>query len=490
MWNKSTLLLQKKMAGAAFLTAFVAVVILCVWAAAISGYYFIAAAPIVALVVYISIVDFSYLYWLLIASIPFSTEIYLPNGLGTDLPTEPLIIGLMLLFGVFVLRNIRHLSADILRHPLTLLLILHLAWIFISTLTSDLFVVSFKFFLAKVWYVSTFFFLTAYLVRDERDFKRFFWVFFWPFITVTMIIFTRHGIAGFSFMDIHAIMHPFQRNHVNYAAALSLFFPFLLFARHWYAKGSKRKWLLTLASIFVFVAIYFTYTRAAYIALIIALGAYYVIRWKLMRHTLVLASIVIIAGVWNLVDNSKYLDFAPNFDRTISHNNFDNLIEATYKMEDISTMERVYRWVAAGQMMPERPLLGWGPGNFVNFYKSFTVTSFQTYVSDNPEKSGPHSYFFMTLVEQGLIGFLIFVVFLFAIFIRGERLYHRLSKHPFRQQVVMTCLLSTVIISAFLLINDLIETDKIGSFFFINLAVIIRQDLFLFRLPRKKNNEP
>lgn len=486
MFDKQALFLQKKWNEISFLAAFIAFTILSVWAAAISGFYFLAAAPVVALVIYIAIVDFSYLYWLLIASIPFSTEIYLPNGLGTDLPTEPLMVGLMLLFGVFVLRNIRSLSADILRHPLAILLLLHLAWIFITTLTSDLFIVSLKFFLAKLWYISTFFFLTLYILREERDFKRFFWVFFWPFIIVTTIIFTRHAIAGFSFMDIHAIMHPFQRNHVNYAAALSLFFPFILFARQWYEKGSKTKYLLTFSAILVFVAIYFTFTRAAYVALIIAFGVYYIVRWKLMRHALALASIIVIIGVWNLVEDSKYLDFAPNFDRTISHENFDNLIEATYKMEDISTMERIYRWVAAGQMIPKRPLLGWGPGNFVNFYKPYTVTSFQTYVSDNPEKSGPHSYFFMTLVEQGIIGFFIFVLLVFSTFIRGEQLYHRLSNYPFRQQMVMTCLLSIVIISAFLLINDLIETDKIGSFFFINLAVIIQQDLFLFKKHRKE----
>ena len=149
-------------------------------------------------------------------------------------------------------------------------------------------------------------------------------------------------------------------------------------------------------------------------------------------------------------------------------------------------MERVYRWVAAGHMTPERPFFGWGPGNFVNFYKPFAVTSFQTYVSDNPEQSGIHSYFFMTLVEQGVPGLLIFLALLVVFFLRGEHLYHALEPYPLRRNIVLTVLLSTTVITAFLLINDLIETDKVGSFFFINLALLINQDLFLLRQHKLK----
>ena len=36
----------------------------------------------------------------------------------------------------------------------------------------------------------------------------------------------------------------------------------------------------------------------------------------------------------------------------------------------------------------------------------------------------------------------------------------------------MACTLSTVVILAFLLMNDMVETDKVGSFFFFNMAVL------------------
>lgn len=467
--------------GNAWVLGFVGLVLSSVFVAVGSGDYYWVGLPFLALVAWMAVVDLRLLYWLLIGVIPFSTEVNLPGGFGTDLPTEPLIIGLMIGFGMLLLTRLKTASFDLLLHPITLLLLLHLGWIGITTLTSGVFVISLKFLLAKVWYIATFYFVTAYIVRTVTDFRRFFWVFFGPFLLMVSIIVVRHALLGFSFQGIHSIMHPFQRNHVNYAASMAFFFPFMALMLGRYAPGDWQRRLLGLALVFIFVAIYFSFTRAAYVALVIALGTYFIIRWRLMRFALVGAGIAAIWGVVHFVNDNNYLEYAPNYDRTISHEQFDNLIEATYKLEDISTMERVYRWVAAGQMAPHAPVLGWGPGTFVSFYKPFAVTSFQTYVSDNPEQSGIHNYFLMTLVEQGVPGLVLFLTFLVVVFIRGERLYHALAAWPDRQRIVMSVLLSLTVIVAFLLINDLVETDKVGSFFFINIAILVNQDLFLLR---------
>ena len=80
------------------------------------------------------------------------------------------------------------------------------------------------------------------------------------------------------------------------------------------------------------------------------------------------------------------------------------------------------------------------------------------------------------LVEQGIPGMLLFIALSFYALIRGERIYHEL-KDPTWKGIVMGVLLSCVVINAFLLINDMIETDKMGSFFFIGLAVLINADL-------------
>ena len=157
--------------GRNLVLGFAGLVLLSIFVAAATGYFFLAGAPALVLIGYLAAVNFRPLYWLLIACIPISTEILLPNGLGTDLPTEPLIVGLMLVFVIFLLSRWKTLPSAPFRHPLTVLLMIHLAWIATTTITSDLFVVSLKFLLAKFWYIITFFALTAYLIRSTADFR-------------------------------------------------------------------------------------------------------------------------------------------------------------------------------------------------------------------------------------------------------------------------------------------------------------------------------
>jgi O-antigen ligase len=444
--------------------------------------YWLLGVPAGLLAAYLTVVDFRTVFFLLLAAIPLSTEIVLPNGFGTDLPTEPLIVGLMLVAILYFFRHWRGASMAFLRHPTTLLLLLHVGWIGITILTSADKVVSLKFFLAKIWYVITFYFLAGHILKEERDFRRFLWFILLPLLMTIIVITARHAAYGFSFADIYRVLNPFYRNHVAYAAILVVFLPFVWFVRYWYPRGSRRRWQLAGALALILMGIYLSYTRAAYLSVGIAAGAYFVIRLRLTRLVLISGIIVVLTGVIFLANKDRYLNYAPNYERTITHDRFNSLIEATYQLEDISTMERFHRWIAGFYMTKERPVFGFGPGNFYFFYRPYTVTSFQTYVSHNPEQSGIHSYYLMTLTEQGYPGLLIFLALIFWVLLRGESTYHS-SADPRDRQIVMMFLLSFIIILALLIINDLIETDKIGPFFFIAMAVLVNGDLRLKESP-------
>ncbi len=455
---------------------FAAVLLISIFAAIAFEVYFAVIAPVLLMLAYATIVDFRKVFFLLIVCIPLSTEYYFENGFATDLPTEPLMIGLMGVYGIYVLRHGREMSGSFIRHPLTLLLLLHLFWIFTTTITSSIFFFSLKFSLAKLWYIVVFFFMAGSILKKENDFKTFFWCVLIPLLATVFIIWIQHAAHGFSFKSVTGILDPFYRNHVNYASLLALFLPFVWFARGWYASGSFKRRFLNFSVIVLLLAIQLSYTRTAYVTLVIAIGAYFIIRWKIVRLALVASVVVTAIGFGYLVKNNTYLQFAPDYERTVTHHKFDNLVTATVEMKDISTMERFYRWIAGVRMATDKFLVGFGPGNFYSFYKSYTVSSFRTYVSDNPEKSGIHSYFLLMLVEQGLIGMFIFIALSFYALIKGERVYHE-SQSPERKGIVMGVLLSLIVINAFLLINDMIETDKMGSFFFIGLAVLINMDL-------------
>ena len=109
--------------------------------------------------------------------------------------------------------------------------------------------------------------------------------------------------------------------------------------------------------------------------------------------------------------------------------------------------------------------------NFYNFYKGYTVNAFKTYVSDNPEKSTAHNYFILVLVEQGIIGLLIFLLLTATIFIYAEKLYHKCN-----QKADKLWILAIIMSLAALYVNnslsDMIETDKVGTFYFMSIAML------------------
>lgn len=471
---------------------FGAVVILSILTGIATGYYFLAGIPAALILGYVALVDFRKIFFLLIILIPFSTEIGLPGGFNTDLPAEPLMVILMGIYLLYVLQNAKTMSAGFVKHPITILLFLHLGWILVTALTSELFFVSFKFFLAKTWYYAVFYFMAGSLLKTEKDFKTLFWCLFIPLSITILYVLARYLEFGFAFKHVNKVVRPFYRNHVNYACLMALFFPFLWFARYWVKRWSLKWWMIIGGLVLILVGIQFSYTRAAYVAIMLAAGTYFIIQFRLMKIALGLgmAFVLLIAVWWS--SNNNFMAYAPNFERTITHNSFDNLLEATYKGEDISTMERVYRWVAGMQMVKENPWLGFGPGNFPRFYKSYTVTNFETYVSDNPEQSGIHNYYFMVLVEQGLFGFLIFIALSFYILTKGEHIYHQ-TRAPSRKRIIMTVILAIIIVDALLLMNDMIETDKVGAFFFICIAVLVNMDLAnkneqSLQIPSSSNN--
>ncbi len=430
--------------------------------------------PFGTLVIFQALVDYEKLFLLLWACVPISTEVDLPGGFGTDLPVEPLIVGLALLYLIRVLSRPETIDGNFLRHPITVLLILHLIWTTFTAIVSDNFAVSLKFLLAKSWYVLTFYFLSNYMLRSEASFRRLFWWFMLPMSLATLKVVLHHAALDFGFREINQACVPFFRNHVSYAALLALALPIAWFARHLYARWSLQWWLIWAATGLWFFALLFAYTRAAYVALVLAIGAYWVVRFRLMRPALLLGAVMAVFAVVYLAQNNKYIDFAPS-ERTIAHEDFQNILAATYKLEDVSTMERYYRWIAGVRMSQEDLAAGWGPGNFYNFYKAYTLNRFETYVSDNPEKSGVHNYFLMLLAEQGILGVLIFVALIFVVLLQSEQLYYRLSC-PRRRTILLAALLSTVVIYAFLLMNDMVETDKVGSFFFMLMSLIVAID--------------
>jgi len=431
------------------------------------------AIPAICLFIYWVINDIRILFFLLFAILPFSTEVELPNGLGLDFPTELLMILMTGIGFMLLILHANKISARYLLHPISLLIVLTLSWIGFTTIFSSFPIISLKYFLAKTWYIVPFYFLPFYFLRQKNDVLEVIKYLLFSISIACIYVWYNHAQTGFSFKDINPSGYPIFRNHVNYACLILVCFPFYVL----YTKEYQGRWksLLYLLGFFLVMSIFFSYTRAAMIALLVGFISGFIIKWNLIKPVLILISLAFIIVIASLIKDNEFILYAPDYNKTITHQKFDDLIDATAKGEDISTMERANRWVAGYYMVQERPIAGFGPGTFYSNYKSYTISLFKTYVSDNPEKSTVHNYYFLVLIEQGIIGFIIFICLILYALIRGQFLYHQLI--GFEKQLLLAAMVALIMILTINLINDLLESLKVGSFFFLSLSLIVLSDL-------------
>ena len=437
----------------------------------------LALLPVLGFIgVLIGVLQWRWLFYLLFATLPFSREISLPGGLSMDVPSEPLMLALTGCIGLaLLLRGGRPLGRAELRHPLTIILALMLVWTAATTLFSVDTTKSVKYLLAKGWYLTPFLLGTLLIVRRPSQVWGLMLTYVGSSVLAVLYVMGRHAATGFTFASINHAVGPFYRNHVIYATTLALLLPFAWYA----AQASNSRWSRLAwrgAGAVLLLGLLTAYTRASLLALPVA-GLYYLVMWRRLTWALLLVAGLSFMGLGlYFSDSSRFMRFAPEFEKTIFNgDNFEKHLEATYKLEDVSGMERVYRWVAASRMIADRPITGSGAATFYPEYKRYTISGFRTYVSDNPEKSTTHNYFLLQLAEQGLPGFALFFLLLSVALLLAERLYHR-SRVAQHRQVVLAATLSLVIIVFHLLLNELVEVDKIGAVFFVCLALLIRAE--------------
>lgn len=452
------------------LTTVNAVFLLCVIAAISLDRYLLLLLPAALLVSLYFFRDLRLTYMLMIMSIPLSIE-YSFGSLSLDAPDELFNIFFFCLLPGFLVFNYKRLDFSFIRHPIVVLLTASFVLSVLATCFSVHPVLSVKYLLAKAWYIVAYFGLTALFVRTWHDAKQLA-VGVGCTATLTLLyVMVRHAATGFSFAGINFCVGPFYSNHVNYAVQLLVVFPLIWMLGRMHRLRWGQAYVYTgLIALFI-AGIYFSYTRAAIGALFLLVPFYYVVRRKLAGPAIILTVIGVVAYTVYMIRDNRFFDYAPDFNKTISHQDFDKLLTATYNFEDISTMERVYRWVAARYMIADKPLLGFGPNNFYDTYKSYTLNSFRTYVSDNPERSTVHSYLLLLAIEQGVLAPVLFLLLVSWALITGQRMYHE-EEDPNIRYVIMAAMMILFALMVILSINDVVESDKEGSFFYISLALI------------------
>ena len=132
--------------------------------------------------------------------------------------------------------------------------------------------------------------------------------------------------------------------------------------------------------------------------------------------------------------------------------------------------------IAGVRMIKDNWLTGYGPNTFYDNYKEYAVPAFKTWVSDNNDHSTVHNYFLLMAIEQGIPGLLFFIILAGAMLYYAQYLYHRIQDLFYKTTAITIGVIITMIIVVNSL-SDLIETDKIGSLFFLCLASLIVTDV-------------
>lgn len=449
--------------------------------------------PFVFLIGLTTVLNWKLTYWIFLFSIPASIQLYLlGTSLSTSLPDEPMMWMFLLLFVLLFAANPKILEEWWWRNPIVLIVVLQLVWLIVPIIFSNETLFSFKFLLAKCWFLVSFFILPVFVFKKKKDFKTGFWLLLIPMLVTMLIILYRHKSYSFNFRKIEESITPLYYNHVEYSTVISMFFP-VVFVAYLLTKWKHYWWkLFLLVVVLLFLpAIYLTYARAAMLAVVFAFVVNIAVRLRLVNLIMPVFYAALIALLIFLANNNKYIDFRPNYERTYMHNNFTDHMIATFKGTDMSSMERIYRWIAAIRMSEERPITGYGPNSFYYYYKPYAVSMFRTYVSRNPEHSTTHNYFIFMLVGQGWPAMLLYAVLVMVVFAQGQKIYHRF-RDPFYKKITIGILMmfAAGFINNFF--SELLETHKVGALFYLAMALLVvldRKSKTLQNAPQATTNE-
>lgn len=442
-------------------------------------FYLFNALPFAILIVLLAIFDIEKIMYLMVFSTPLAIslkELGYNDGLNLSLPAEPLMIGITL---VYFLNELSHRVTDnkILRHPITILIFIQLLWIIITTATSELPIISIKFTLSRIWFLTSCYFIcTQFFIRKKAIINHL--MFYAVALAIVAIITTiKHSSYAFDEKIADWIVSPFYNDHTAYGAALAMYIP-VVFGMMFMKSIAKpvKVFCFILLSIFL-ISIIVSFARAGWLSLVVSLVVLFTLLLKIKFRTILFS---IIGAV------ILFVSFQTEVLMILGRNNTDSDGDITANIEsmsnistDASNLERLNRWSCALQMFEEKPILGFGPGTYQFLYAPFQKSSLKTIISTNfGDKGNAHSEYLGPLSEQGLIGFLIVIAIVLTVMFLGYRLVYTVKDQSIKILTITILMgLSTYFVHGFL--NNFLDSDKASVPFWGFLAMLVCIDVYL-----------
>lgn len=391
------------------------------------------------------------------------------------MPTEPLMFGAMLIFFLRTFSE-RNFDAKILRHPISIAIIINLSWLSLTIFTSELPVVSLKHVVSRLWFVVCFYFMATQLFRYEKNIQRFLWLYIVPLCIVVIYTMIQHAQRNFGEKPAHWVMQPFFKDHTSYGAVLAMFYPFLIGSFFIKESSSVKKNLTLILFIIITVGLIFSFTRAAWISLLIALGVFLVYYFRVKFSTIAISFVLLL---------TLFLYFRTDILASLEKNKQDsssNLAEhaqsVTNIASDASNLERLNRWSCALKMFAERPVFGWGPGTYQFLYSPFQNSKDLTIISTKfGDRGNAHSEYLGPLADAGVFGELSFLAIIICMYYSASKLYNKVKEQKLKILVISSILgLTTYLVHGIL--NNFLDTDKASVPFWGFFAIIAAVEIY------------
>jgi len=396
-------------------------------------------------------------------------ELGITQSLDLSIPTEPLMI---IFSGIYIINErLKGITnKEIFSHPITQIIFIQLAWMFITTLTSQDIIVSIKYLLSRLWFVISSYFLMTYLFKDINNIKRFIWMYLIGLCSVAIITIVKHSEYNFHHKIADWIVTPFYNDHTAYGAALALFIPATISLAIIEKNLFKKNFLIVL-SVILIVATILSFARASWISLVAALLVLITLLLKIKFRTLLIIFISLFVIIFSF---SEEILILMGKNKTDSEGSFYENIVSSYNVKtDASNLERINRWNCAIRMFMDKPILGFGPGTYQFFYAPYQLSKEKTIISTNFGTGGnAHSEYLGPLAEQGLLGMLIVLALLLSVFSWGYRLCYSTPNKEIR---ILTYGLFLGLVTYFThgFFNNFLDTDKLSLPFWGFIAMLV-----------------
>jgi len=346
----------------------------------------------------------------------------------------------------------------------------------VTSLTSTMPLVSFKFLLSRIWFIVCFYLLTAKLFESGKNIEKFIWLYTLPLLIVISYATTRH--LGYGLWDKQAanfVVNPLYNDHTAYGAALAMYLPFLFgfsFTKL-YSPGVKTFVRIVLA--IVLMGLILSYARAAWLSMMAALGIWIIIRLKLRFKPLFITFLIVLSVI--LVFQNQLLMYLERNDTESSANLTEHISSISNISSDASNLERINRWSCAIRMFEDKPIFGWGPGTYMFNYAPYQLTADRTIISTNSADGGnAHSEYLGPMAESGLLGVITFLILISVVMYTAVHAYTR-AKDKRLKTLVMSALLGLITYYIHGILNNFLDTDKLSVPFWGFTAIIVAVDI-------------